>query len=165
MSRWIGFGINIVIILWSCMMDSRLCTYLPVREVWFMHIWTPKHTILKSRYIYKRLLLRYAFLQILELTKQLPPKYSNYNKTIFYNCMCVCMLSLQSCPTLCDPMDCSPPNSSASEILQAKILEWVALPSSRGSSWHRDWTCVSNVSRIAEGFFTTEPVGQLIFYY
>ena len=40
--------------------------------------------------------------------------------------------SLQSCPTLCDPMDCSPPGSSAHGILQARILEWVAMPSSRG---------------------------------
>ena len=42
--------------------------------------------------------------------------------------------SLQSCPTLCDPMDCSPPGSSVQGILQARILEWVAMPCSRGSS-------------------------------
>ena len=42
--------------------------------------------------------------------------------------------SLQSCPTLCDPMDCSPPGSSVHGILQARILECVALPFSRGSS-------------------------------
>ena len=41
--------------------------------------------------------------------------------------------SLQSCPTLCNPLDCSPPGSSAHGILQARILEWVAMPSSRGS--------------------------------
>ena len=41
---------------------------------------------------------------------------------------------LQSCLTLCDPMDCSPPSSSVHEILQARILEWVAMPSSRESS-------------------------------
>ena len=40
----------------------------------------------------------------------------------------------QSCPTLCDPMDCSPPGSSVRGILQARILEWVAISSSRGSS-------------------------------
>ena len=38
------------------------------------------------------------------------------------------MLDTQSCPTLCDPMDCSPPGSSVHEILQARILEWVAIP-------------------------------------
>ena len=41
---------------------------------------------------------------------------------------------LQSCPTLCDPRDCSPLVSSVHGIVQARILEWVALPSSRGSS-------------------------------
>ena len=40
----------------------------------------------------------------------------------------------QSCPTLCDPMDCSPPGSSVHGVLQARILEWVAIPFSRGSS-------------------------------
>ena len=48
--------------------------------------------------------------------------------------MCVHAKSLQSCPTLCDPMDCSPPGSSVHGILQARILEWVAMPSSRESS-------------------------------
>ena len=42
--------------------------------------------------------------------------------------------SLQSCPTLCDPIDGSPLGSSVPWILQARILEWVAMPSSRGSS-------------------------------
>ena len=40
----------------------------------------------------------------------------------------------QSCPTLCDPVDCSPPGSSVHDILQARILEWVAMPFSRESS-------------------------------
>ena len=43
-------------------------------------------------------------------------------------------------PTLCDPMDCSPPDSSIHEILQAGILEWVAIPFSRVSSRPRDQT-------------------------
>ena len=46
--------------------------------------------------------------------------------------------SLQSCSTLCNPMDCSPPGSSVLRILQARILEWVARPSSKGSSQPRD---------------------------
>ena len=49
----------------------------------------------------------------------------------------------QSCPTLWDLMDCSPPGSSVHGILQARILEWVAMPSSRGSSQSRDQTQVS----------------------
>ena len=45
---------------------------------------------------------------------------------------------LQLCPILCDPMDCSPPGSSFCGISQARILEWVAIPLSRGSSQSRD---------------------------
>ena len=48
--------------------------------------------------------------------------------------------SLQSCPSLCDPMDCSLPGSSVHGISQARILEWIAMPSSRGSSWPGDRT-------------------------
>ena len=47
--------------------------------------------------------------------------------------VCVCGQSLQLCPTLCDPMDCSPPGSSLLGILQVRILEWVAMPSFKGS--------------------------------
>ena len=53
--------------------------------------------------------------------------------------------SLQSCLTLCDSMDYSLPGSSVHEVLQGRILEWVALPSFRGSSRCRDWTRVSYV--------------------
>ena len=48
--------------------------------------------------------------------------------------------SLQSCLTLCNPVDCSPPGFSVHGILQARILEWVAVPSSRGASWPKDQT-------------------------
>ena len=57
----------------------------------------------------------------------------------------------QSCPTLCDLMDYSPPGSSVHGILQARILEWVAISFSRGSSWPRNQT---RVSCIAGRFFT-----------
>ena len=62
-----------------------------------------------------------------------------------------CVLVAQSCLTHCDPMDCSPPGSSVHENFQARILEWVAFPFSRGSSQPRDqiW-----VSPMAGGFFT-----------
>ena len=52
----------------------------------------------------------------------------------------------QSCPTLCDPMDCSLPGSSTHGIFQARILDWVAISFSRGSSWSRDWTRVSCIA-------------------
>ena len=63
-------------------------------------------------------------------------------------CVCVCVKLLQMCLTLCDPMDCSPLGSSVHGILQARILEWIAMPSSRRSSWPRDWTHISYVSCI-----------------
>ena len=60
------------------------------------------------------------------------------------------VLVTQSCPTLCDPMDCSPPGSSVPGILQARILEWVASPFSRGYSQPR---IEPRSSHVAGGFF------------
>ena len=59
--------------------------------------------------------------------------------------MCMCTKSLQSCLTLYDSIDCSPPGSSVHGILQARTLEWVAMSSSRASFQPRDWTCISSV--------------------
>ena len=64
---------------------------------------------------------------------------------------CVLCLVTQSCLTLCDPMDCSTPGSSVHGILQARILEWVAMPFSKRSSQPRDWTQVSCIVGV---FFT-----------
>ena len=64
-------------------------------------------------------------------------------------CVCVCVCAcvyvqlLQSCLTLGNPLDCSVPGSSVHGILQARILHWVAMISSRESSWLRDWTQVT----------------------
>ena len=57
-----------------------------------------------------------------------------------------CLLVTQSYPTLCNPMDRNPPGSYVHEILQARILEWVAIPFSRGSSHPRDRTHVSCIT-------------------
>ena len=65
-------------------------------------------------------------------------------------CAVLCLIT-QSCLALCDPMDCSPVAHLSMGILQARILEWVAMPSSRGSPQPRDRT---QVSCIAGGFFT-----------
>ena len=67
------------------------------------------------------------------------------------NSKSVCVLITQSCTTLSKSKDCSPPGSSVHGILQARILEWVSMPFSRGSSQPRDWT---QVSHIADRFFT-----------
>ena len=61
------------------------------------------------------------------------------------------VLVTQLCLTLCDPMDRSLPGPCVHGILQVRVLEWVSISFSRGSSWSRDWTWVYCVAR---GFFT-----------
>ena len=63
--------------------------------------------------------------------------------------------SLQSCPSLCDPMDCSPPGSSVHGILQARMLEWAAVSSSKGSSEPGIEPASLMSPALAGGFFTT----------
>ena len=67
------------------------------------------------------------------------------------------VLITQLCSTLCNPMDHSPAGSSVQGILQASIVEWVAIPFSGASSQPRDRTLISC---IADGFLTTEPPGK-----
>ena len=62
---------------------------------------------------------------------------------------------IQSCLILMQPTDCSPPGSSVSGIFQARTLEWVAISTSRESSWPKDWTWVFC---IAGGSFTAQPL-------
>jgi len=87
------------------------------------------------------------------------------NFTYFYFSswtMLVWVLSLFSHVWLCDAEHCSSPGSSVEGTLQARILEWVPMPSSRGPSRPRDQT---HVSCIAIGFFTAEPPGKVILSY
>ena len=81
---------------------------------------------------------------------------------IFY---CCCYLVTKSYLILCYPMDCSPPGSPVHGISQAKILECVAPPSSRGSfqPWDRTW--ISCVFCTADRFFTAEPLVKSISIY
>ena len=71
------------------------------------------------------------------------------------------VLVSQLCPTLWDPMDWSPPGSSVRGILQARILEWAAIPSSRGSSWLGDQT---PVSALQADSLQLEPPGRSHFF-
>ena len=86
-------------------------------------------------------------------------------KTIIFRVWSATLASLaclcaQSCLTLCNPVDCSPPGSSVHGISQARILEWVAISSSRGSSQPRTQTHVFCLSCIAGRFFTIKPSGK-----
>ena len=80
--------------------------------------------------------LHYRLLQTLEYSSLCYT--SPYYLFILYIVVVVVVLVAQSCLTLCDAMDYSPPGSSVHGILQAKIVEWVAIPFSGGSSWPRD---------------------------
>ena len=71
--------------------------------------------------------------------------------------MCVCS---QSWLTLCDPMECSPPDSSVHRVLQARILERAAISFSRRSSQPRDWPASPVSSALASGFVTIELPGK-----
>ena len=76
-------------------------------------------------------------------------------------CVCVCVCeSLQLYPTLCDPMDCSPPGSSVHGILQVRILGWVPTSYSRGSSWPRGQTHISCLLHWQEGSLPLAPSGK-----
>ena len=76
-------------------------------------------------------------------------------------CVCVCVRThAQSGSTLCDPMDCNLSGSSVHGILQARILEWVAISYSKGSSQPRDRTCISYIGRWIFFFLTTVPPGK-----
>ena len=79
--------------------------------------------------------------------------------------LCTLAKLLQSCQTLCDPMDSSWPGSSVHGILQARILEWVAISCSRGSSQPRDQTCIPHVSCIAGRLFTTSAIWEALSLY
>ena len=71
---------------------------------------------------------------------------------------------LQSCPTLCDPLDCSWPGSSDHGIFRAQILEWVTISFSKGSSQPRDGTQVSGLLYWQVGSLPLPPPGNPIIY-
>ena len=72
-------------------------------------------------------------------------KYTITRSKFRYDCKFVLLLLLvtKSCPTLCNPMDCSLPGSSVCGISQARILEQVSISFSKVSSWPKDWTYIS----------------------
>ena len=99
------------------------------------------------------------FFVILKLFfKKMVSNKNNTQDRHFWQNFCftfTCAKLLQLCPILCDPMDCSLPGSSVHGILQSRILEWVTISSSRGSSWLEDGVPVSCVSCVAGKFFAS----------
>ena len=80
-----------------------------------------------------------------------PMDYSSPGFPVLHYLLCVCVVVAQSCLSPCNPMDCSLPGFSVRGIFQARILQWVAISFSRGSSWPRDQT---QASSIADRLFT-----------
>ena len=79
---------------------------------------------------------------------------------VYSVCVWVCYAHLpQSCPTLCNSTDCSPPGSSVHKIFLARIPDWVVMPSSKGSSWPEPMSPASP-ALLHPGFFTAETSGK-----
>ena len=87
------------------------------------------------------------------------PATDDWLRKMWYVCMHAKLLQL--CLILCHPTGHSPPGSSVHGILQAGILKWVAVPSSRGSSQPRNHTQVSCSPALASGFFTTNATWEV----
>ena len=82
--------------------------------------------------------------KVMEAIRELQVNWFEWTECIYTY---ICCLVPKSCPTVCDPMDCSPPGSSVHGISQARILEWIAISFSRGSSQPRDQTLISCISK------------------
>ena len=137
------------------MLQELLMAYLP--SPW-RRKWHPTPVLLPGKFHGQRSLVVYSpwgrkeldtteWFHFLSFPSPLGLKNTGLTLFLTITCMCMCCGS-QSCLTLHDPMDCSPPGSSVHGILQARILEWVAMPSFRGSSSPRDVTHISYISCI-----------------
>ena len=121
--------------------------------------WKEKSLNVRVRWISKRIESKFLFLMCRQSQQShfIQIKAQTF-KGLMYSLPCPhflllspCVLVAQSCLTLCNPTDCSPTGSSVHGILQARILEWLAIPFSRGSSQFGDQTLVPC---IAGRFFT-----------
>ena len=88
------------------------------------------------------------------------PVYNSAGRRLELKWRCCDSMCAQSCPTLRTPVDCSSPDFSVHGIFQARILEWIAISFSRGSSQSKDWNWVSCVSCNGRQILTIEPPGK-----
>ena len=99
----------------------------------------------------------YSFILDLAKWEQMPSLHKLMSLEFLHFGFIMMCAYAQSCPALCNPLDCSLPGFSVHGIDQARILEWVAISSSRGYSRPRHWICVSCIEN---RFFTTELLGS-----
>ena len=161
-----------------CSMSSSNCRFLTCIQispeagqvVWYSHLFQnfPQFIVIHTVKGFGKLLFPWYLITLNFFSRAYLPLYmtslmrshSNLSPIFKLNCLlsypvlkilnifCMCAESLQLHLTLCNPMDCSPPGSFVHGLLQARILEWVPVPSSRGSSPPRSRTYVSYVSWI-----------------
>ena len=136
---------TILFYLWKCRLQPQVSHVHSLNSQWLsFHVWASLHPHLppKSSQVWSVIVISHCSrtLRAFVLEK-------------------VKVLIAQSCMILCHPMDCSPRGSSVHGILQARILECVAIPFSRGSSWPRDRTWVSC---IASRFLPSEPPWEVV---
>ena len=139
---WIQNGCKCIMCL-----PSRLYGWIGAVAYWYLALWESIELRNASLGKYKSskcevwfLLNEYCFCTVINLK-------NHKSETL-------CVLSCFSRVWLWDPVDGSPPGSSVHGILQARTLEWAAISFFRGSSWPRNWTCITCA---AGRFFTTEP--------
>ena len=99
----------------------------------------------KTKYIVALLIYSLTVQEMTGWSNSLSSSTSTLSQLCFLS-ECVCVLVIQFYPALCHPMDCNLPSSSVHGILQIRILQWVAISSSRGSSGPKDWTGVSCIA-------------------
>ena len=161
--------------MWQCRRCKRCRFYPLVRKIPWSRKWQPSSVFLFENFQGDRSLAGSCpwSNKKLDMTKWLSTctcahtcaHTHTHTHTLLF--VCACMLHRFSHARLfADPMDCSPPGSSVHGFLQAGILEWVAMPSFRGSFWPRNRTCFSCNSCIVGRFFTAEPPGKhtLVFF-
>ena len=122
--------------------------------------YTPVWTILSACQIHSHTLCTLRFGKARREQLDLLPNCISGGAEVQRRGAVLCAKLLQSRPTLCDSMDCSPPCSSVHGILQARILEWVAMPSSRGSTWPRSEPESLTTPALEGGFFTTSTTWE-----
>ena len=138
LQKWqLGFSVSLHLLLRIC--PNCACTVI-FSPVWFLCILLLEETFVQLQALWQRV----SGTSLSHHQQHLrSPVFMHPRLHLVVSVFLVWMLITQSCPILCDPMDCSPPGSSAHGILQARILEWAALPFSRGPSWPKDGTRVS----------------------
>ena len=142
--KWISHGFTCV--HWHLIMSHPKCPSFSethfrvtfVSQAWLKCFWTPWG-------LKPGLLVLYQEPAFVCWTPSSVMTHSESGPDWFWRgvCVCVCVCMLSRVQLFCDPVDCSPPVSFVYGIFQARILEWVAISFSRGSSRPRDWTCVS----------------------